>query len=55
MSTHEDSIMKPTKHCLKEGAKRERKNGNIMEGVSLFKELCMYGIITMKSLCIINV
>jgi hypothetical protein len=32
--TYEGSIMKPTKHCLKEGRKRERGNGNVMEGMN---------------------
>jgi hypothetical protein len=29
--TYEDSIMKATKHCWKEG-KREKESGNRMEG-----------------------
>jgi hypothetical protein len=32
----EDSIMKPTKHCLKRG-EGARENKNIMEEVNLFK------------------
>jgi hypothetical protein len=40
MSVYEDSIMKPTKHCLKRGEGME--NGNIMEGVSMSKVHCMY-------------
>jgi hypothetical protein len=36
---------------LKEGAMRERRNGNIMEEMNLFKyTICKYGIITVKSL-----
>jgi hypothetical protein len=53
--TYEDSVMEPTKHCLERGGRDER-NGKIMEGVNLFKyTVCMYGIITMKSPCLINV
>jgi hypothetical protein len=34
--TYENSIMKPTKHCLKK-REEEEENGNIMERVNLFK------------------
>jgi hypothetical protein len=33
---YEDSIVKPTKHCLKRGG-----GGYIMKGVNLFKVRCM--------------
>jgi hypothetical protein len=39
--THEDSIMKPTKHCLRK-ERKERVNGNITEGVNLFKLHCTH-------------
>jgi hypothetical protein len=37
--TYEDSIMKPTNECLKKG--EWGGNGNIMEGVNLFRVCCM--------------
>jgi hypothetical protein len=32
INKYEDSIMKPTKHCLKRVGEERGKNGNIMEG-----------------------
>jgi hypothetical protein len=37
------------------GGKREKGNGNIVEGVNLFKVHCAHGIITMKYPYIITV
>jgi hypothetical protein len=39
--THEDSIIKPTKRCLKKG-RGQRGNGNTVQGMSLFKVRCMH-------------
>jgi hypothetical protein len=36
-----DSIIKPTKYCLKRQGE-ERENANIMEGMNLFKVLCTH-------------
>jgi hypothetical protein len=33
--------MKPTKHCLKKAGRR-RGNGNIMDGMNLFKPPCTH-------------
>jgi hypothetical protein len=55
MYMFEDSIMKPTKHCLKRG-RESWGSGNIGEGANLFKLQCTHeGITTMKSPPIINV
>jgi hypothetical protein len=52
--TYEDSMTNPTKHCLKEG-EEGRGDGNIIEGVNVFRVHCTYGTITMKFPHIINV
>jgi hypothetical protein len=52
MYTYDDSIAKPTKHWTK----REWGNGNVMEGLSMFKVYCInVGMITMKSPHITNI
>jgi hypothetical protein len=39
---YEDSIMKPTKYCLKRGGERKEGYGNVIEAVNLFKVHCMH-------------
>jgi hypothetical protein len=39
--THEDKIVKPTKHCLKEGGRESRGMG-YKELVNFFKVHCMH-------------
>jgi hypothetical protein len=40
--TCEDTIMKPTKHCLKKVRGGRERNGNIMEAINLFKVYYMH-------------
>jgi hypothetical protein len=39
--TYKESIIKPTKHCLKKEEER-RENGTVMEEVNLFKAHCKH-------------
>jgi hypothetical protein len=53
ISIYEDSIIKPTKYCLKR--EKEESSGSITEVMNLFKySVCIYGNITMKPICTSN-
>jgi hypothetical protein len=49
--TYKYSVLKPTKHCVKEGAGERGSNGNEMEKGKLVQGILYkhYGIIRMKS------